>query len=148
MKSPLFKDKYKKNNGTTICPVCFIEFYKGNMGHTYCTKKCLDKATRMKNQAIVHKYKTDNGCEICGYNAHPVALQFDHKKPEDKAFNISLDYKRPIDQMMKEIAKCRVLCANCHSIETYNNKHYTLDMSKRGYVSGNINYRLQTKRKG
>lgn len=146
MSLPLFKGKYKRNNGIGACPRCGVEFYKGHSKHTYCTKSCLDKATRKRNQSVIHKYKTDRGCEICGYNEHPVALHFDHINPEDKAFNISLDYKRPLDQMMKEIEKCRVLCANCHAIETHNNKHYTLDMSERGYVSGNSSYRRQTKR--
>lgn len=147
MSSLLFEGKYKKNNGIGKCPSCGVGFYKGHSKHTYCTKKCLDKETRKKNQEVIHQYKVNKGCSICGYNDNPVALHFDHINPKDKEFNISLDYKRPLVQMMKEIEKCRVLCANCHAIETYKNKHYTLDMSERGFVSGNNNYRRQTKRK-
>ena len=147
MSSLLFEGKYKRYNGIAKCPCCSVSFYKGHSKHIYCTKSCLDKYTRKKNQEVIHMYKINKGCELCGYKENAVALHFDHLEPKNKEFNISLDYKRPLNQMMEEIEKCRVLCANCHAIETYKNKHYTLDMSERGFVSGNNNYRRQTKRK-
>ena len=136
-----------RNHGIGICPECNIEFKKGNSVHTFCTKKCLDKNTRRKNRTWISEYKIQKGCEICRYNKHPVALHFDHKVPSEKEFNISLDMKRKKEDIEKEIKKCRVLCANCHAVETQRKDHYTMDMSKRGFINGNTDFNRQTKRK-
>ena len=34
-------------------------------------------------------YKISKGCQICGYDEHPVALHFDHLKKADKVMDIS-----------------------------------------------------------
>ena len=64
-------------------------------------------------------YKVEQGCEECGYNDHPAALTFDHRDPSMKSFNIA-DYGQYSWQaILHEVAKCRVLCANCHNIHSF-----------------------------
>lgn len=67
------------------------------------------------------KYKGGK-CENCGYNKCIAALEFHHKNPEDKKFEIS-DYKylkvRPMEEYYNEVDKCELLCCNCH-IEKHN----------------------------
>lgn len=74
----------------------------------------------MRRRYWIGKYKTAMGCEMCGYNQHPVALQFDHLVPHEKEFAIAAVSRRTIPAVIAEIRKCRVLCANCHAIHTYN----------------------------
>ena len=62
--------------------------------------------------------KQQTGCEICGYNEHPHALQFDHIDPKEKKFSIGTFRCCSRETLLKEIAKCRVLCANCHAVHT------------------------------
>jgi hypothetical protein len=66
-------------------------------------------------------YKMEQGCAVCGYNEHPAALTFDHIDPDHKAFDIASYGCRNWPDLLKEVAKCRVLCANCHNIHSYNN---------------------------
>lgn len=68
--------------------------------------------------------KMKSGCNICGYNKAPEALQFDHINPSDKEFVISQDMKVAKRRVIAEIAKCRILCANCHAIETKRQGHH------------------------
>lgn len=77
------------------------------------------------NRQMLNKIKTDKGCETCGYNDNPAALQFDHIDPETKLVSKNglrvnpgtmLSYSQ--SSILSEIAKCRVLCANCHAIHT------------------------------
>jgi predicted phosphoribosyltransferase len=60
--------------------------------------------------------KLHRGCKDCGYAAHAVALQFDHRG--DKRMNVSdmirSDYSWTA--IKQEIDKCDVRCANCHSV--------------------------------
>lgn len=58
------------------------------------------------------------GCADCGYNAHPAALQFDHLDGETKDGNLSKNLARSWAWIEAEIAKCEVVCANCHAVRT------------------------------
>jgi len=57
--------------------------------------------------------KSVNGCVICG-EKHPAALSFHHKRPETKKAAISSMAGKPRREIAEEIAKCAILCANCH----------------------------------
>ena len=86
--------------------------------------------TMKHRQACVDAYKTANGCEFCGYNKCPRALCFDHLPGSDKSKVCSsgsrsggmykLYHKKyPIEELIEEIEKCRLLCCNCHMESTY-----------------------------
>ena len=60
--------------------------------------------------------KVKCGCHICGYNDNPLALQFDHLS--NKTRQVSHMTLHSLANLFNEIRKCRVLCANCHSIHT------------------------------
>ena len=54
-------------------------------------------------------------CMICGYDKCSKALDFHHKDESAKEFGISdKGYTRSWQSIEKEIAKCYLLCANCH----------------------------------
>lgn len=68
---------------------------------------------RKKNELV--EYKGGN-CEFCGYNKCIEALEFHHKDPNEKDFNISgSNFK--IETLKKEVDKCLLLCSNCHREE-------------------------------
>ena len=75
---------------------------------------------RTEKWSLVQSIKMQRGCADCGYNAHGVALQFDHMDGFDKKNSVSnlirSDYGW--DTIMAEIDKCEVVCANCHAIRT------------------------------
>lgn len=62
--------------------------------------------------------KLASGCVDCGYKAHAVALDFDHVRGE-KSFTISYMICRSWKAMAAEIAKCDVVCSNCHRVRTH-----------------------------
>lgn len=70
--------------------------------------------------STVQAYKAAFGCTECGYNKHPVALQFHHKRGNKRA-NVSdlirSDYA--MTTIWTEIEKCVILCANCHSVVSH-----------------------------
>jgi len=78
------------------------------------------RAQGKKQYSIVQKYlrdyKLSKSCTDCGYKNHHAALEFDHVMG-DKKLNICL--AQSINQANKEIAKCEVVCANCHKIRTF-----------------------------
>lgn len=68
----------------------------------------------------------ERGCVDCGYAAHPAALQFDHLPGVDKSFQLSNSLQRAWADVLAEVAKCEVVCANCHAVRT----------ATRGYTGG------------
>lgn len=57
-------------------------------------------------------------CSICGYSKCLAALQFHHLNPKNKKFGINEALKSNIkvskEEILEEIKKCILLCANCH----------------------------------
>ena len=53
-------------------------------------------------------------CNKCP-ETHPACLEFHHRDPSTKLFNIGEDYgKHSWKSILAEVAKCDVLCSNCH----------------------------------
>ena len=56
-----------------------------------------------------------NKCARCGYDRCVDALEFHHKDPAQKDFNISSKgHTRSWERVKEELDKCEMLCANCH----------------------------------
>lgn len=52
----------------------------------------------------------------CGWTGNQAALQFHHKIPHQKDFTIGNVANKNWEIIKKELNKCELLCANCHSI--------------------------------
>lgn len=66
----------------------------------------------------INLYKIARGCDICGYNREAVALHFDHIDSSQKKRAVAHMISGSLKNLIAEIRKCRMLCANCHYIET------------------------------
>lgn len=70
-----------------------------------------------KRQLVREQIKSLAGgcCIVCGYNRCLSALDFHHINPQDKKFGLAQRVSTTINQQtLDEIAKCVLLCANCH----------------------------------
>lgn len=47
-------------------------------------------------------------------------MEFDHRPGVKKLFNVSQFQGHSRQEIIDELAKCDVVCANCHKIRTYN----------------------------
>ena len=54
-----------------------------------------------------------NGCIYCG-ETELVCLDFHHHDPKQKEFRLAEYHRKGIKRILNEIAKCDVVCANCH----------------------------------
>jgi hypothetical protein len=62
-------------------------------------------------------------CVNCGYNKCIAALEFHHKDPSLKEFNINNKGTYTYDKLLKEVDKCTLLCSNCHKELHYYNQY-------------------------
>lgn len=67
-----------------------------------------------------HKFKEDKGCADCKNRYPHYMLEFDHRPEFKKIDNVYRVFKKyGIDKAWEEVAKCDVVCANCHKHRTY-----------------------------
>jgi hypothetical protein len=73
-------------------------------------------ARRYRNRAYLFEYLRKHPCELCG-EPDPVVLDFDHTR--DKLGHVTfIANTSGLANLLTEVAKCRVLCANCHRRHT------------------------------
>src|SRR3954471_13877800 len=73
---------------------------------------------KLRKQEVINwfrAYKQTLSCVRCGEN-DPITFDFHHRDPRKKDPRISEMWKKcwGITRIQAEIAKCDVLCANCH----------------------------------
>jgi len=117
-----FRKEGKTSAGTqkfcSRCNECF-EAYAGTKYRSW-----IERNERVKLiDDILNSAKTE--CCACGYNKTPAALDFHHKDPSQKLFEVC-DVKSQlkwvgktqegvtVEDLITEIEKCIVICSNCH----------------------------------
>lgn len=80
----------------------------------------MQAAHRAKNFQLFVEYLATHPCTDCG-ESDPIVLEFDHLPGFEKKFNVSTAVTgstRSWSAILAEIAKCEVVCANCHRRRT------------------------------
>lgn len=97
-------------------------------------KKCINKAKYLKNlnkfeqnREEYRKFKESYPCADCGQTYPYYVLHFDHL--DDKKYHISQRSSTKLKNLMSEIDKCEIVCANCHAERTH--KRLTLIIDKK-----------------
>lgn len=106
------------------CAVCHrIKTHKNPQERGYSPRVKMSPwvaARRAELRAICDSAKSDP-CSKCGRSFTGVAMDFDHIDPLLKKRNISrmIHSEISLEKFRGELAKCRLLCANCHRVETH-----------------------------
>jgi hypothetical protein len=114
---PLDRFSRKGSSFQSNCKECQVF-----MRHaSYEKKKAYYRARIETRREEMHTWldgiKSGLKCTSCGFN-HPAALQFHHRDPAEKQFEIMVAVRRgwSKNRILSEIEKCDPLCANCHFI--------------------------------
>lgn len=121
------------------CPVCgkvntSHRKWSCDACHARTAPKCRDyyhKHTKywqsynfQKKKKWIDEIKTAKGYLKCG-ETHPACLDFHHRDPTQKLFRVSqakhFSEKRR-NEVLEEMAKCDLLCSNCHRKLHYPNR--------------------------
>ncbi|HSI79102.1 MAG TPA: helix-turn-helix domain-containing protein [Solirubrobacterales bacterium] len=81
-------------------------------------KRCASEAGARRRRTVKALLVEEAGgrCELCGYDRCISALEFDHRDPSTKSFGVAHEgITRGIDEVRREVAKCVLLCSNCHA---------------------------------
>jgi len=108
--------------------------------HSFCKicERLLNEKSLNAKKQWRRQYLMTHSCSLCGYDDWR-ALEFHHLKGKYKTVAY-LVRSAHIDKMIEEIAKCQILCRNCHM-----NLHYSHRHSTRSGVLRNRKYDLRYK---
>lgn len=114
----------ENNTSSSYCASCLNEYQK----RKEYSKKCYQKnkkaiIARLRSREKDHRKEIREGknkpCSDCGILYPYWIMHYDHVRGT-KLFNIGISsYHFGIKKLREEIAKCEVVCANCHADRTY-----------------------------
>ncbi len=111
-------NRWKRKNPTRRKEIC-REWYWNTPAEYRENCKKMASAERREIRAWVGAIKLKAGCSDCGYKKYPEALDFDHLRDKKHDIGGMCNARISKERILLEIAKCEVVCANCHRHRTW-----------------------------
>jgi len=101
----------------------------------YECRECASARGFLRDEQIrqVVQAAKDVPCMDCGVRYPLCATDFDHRDPSKKAFNLNKARSHSLQNVKDEMAKCDVVCSNCHAVRTHKRR---LQALQRGETAG------------
>jgi hypothetical protein len=119
----------KNSRYDTYCVPCRCEisrnFQRTRAPKSLKPRNVYERERRAALGTWVLNYLQTHPCVVCG-ESDPIVLDFDHirgKKKYPVTYMISHQYC--LETVIEEIAKCQVLCANCHRRKTAKEQNWS-----------------------
>lgn len=111
-----FNRKLKSSDG--LQPTCRSCNSNAKRKHYESNKAVYRERSKERKKGITewfNEYRSHLKCEECPEN-HPAVIDFHHLDGDQKEVEISraVHNSWSIEKIQSEIAKCKVLCSNCH----------------------------------
>jgi hypothetical protein len=110
-----------KNGKVTRQPYCRECNKAYHKEHYSANKKRYIENSKVRKDGLYLaflEYLRDKVCSDCGIS-DPRVLEFDHRDPTEKTLEVSILVRRAGKKKLnEEIAKCDIVCCNCHRIRT------------------------------
>ena len=118
----LFRNKEEKTYHSA-CADCYKEIRRKSYLKNKQTTLDRNKRNHAKSREWFREYKGTLKCNRCP-ESHPATLDFHHVDSDEKRKNVSkmVNEGYSIKMIKGEIAKCEVLCANCHRKHHWNER--------------------------
>lgn len=117
-------DFNKKGKGLNYkCRDCHKQYLKNHYAVNKDQRLTEVKLRRAEMNTWFNDMKENMCCKMCGAS-HIAILDFHHRDPTQKkfcvAYGVHFGYGK--ETVLKEIAKCDILCSNCHRIMHWNER--------------------------
>jgi hypothetical protein len=112
--------KRRADGVQSVCKACRSEIdharYERKQGRTVPRQKLSDRG----RTAWMLSLKAGRPCSDCGGTYPRQVMQWDHLPGFEKLGDISTSSRgKPREAVLEEIAKCELVCANCHALRTF-----------------------------
>lgn len=127
-KSKRLSSYYKRKSGPRAgeyyekCKECMrkrgVQYYHLNHERQLTLALIRKKKSYYKKRDLINKLK-EVPCTDCHKKYPYYVMDFDHKDSNDKIGDISHMISMSEKNLMNEVSKCEIVCANCHRIRTF-----------------------------
>lgn len=140
--SAFSKNRRRKDGLHSICKACRAKYdherYEIAQGRAMPMRPQRSERGRT---AWLRSLKESRPCSDCGGIFPYQVMQWDHRPGFEKLGDISADFwGRPREEVLAEIAKCDLVCANCHAIRTFERSRCALRWLKDELVHYDITW--------
>ena len=94
-------------------------------------RRIRQRTTEAKRRAMLLALR-DRACLDCLDRFPPHIMQFDHRDPTAKKFNVSQTWLAAESRILNEAAKCDIVCPNCHRDRTLRQRHAVAGVAQPG----------------
>lgn len=110
---------YEKTKNSTTYTEAHRKYYETHKAIVFATSARSRDKKRKEAREWTMEFLRTHPCVDCGL-IDPVVMEFDHLPGMKKKAELSLMVKNgwPLRRIQEEIAKCDVVCANCHRRRT------------------------------
>jgi hypothetical protein len=116
--------RYHRGGFQAWCKACRKIYDAAYTRATRERRREIRREKRPEFLAWYHALKTGRPCAECGQVYHWSAMQWDHRPGEEKGGNVGDLARRMCKRrVLIEIAKCDLVCANCHALRTFRRAH-------------------------
>lgn len=111
--APKYTERECKRHGLGIFVLAhYTPSQRGYVCQTCSTQRSI---TRRRGNKEILVAENGGSCSRCGYNKCIGALHFHHADYLTKSIGIGKVMSRSLERAREEVAKCVLLCANCHA---------------------------------
>jgi hypothetical protein len=120
-RSEFHLNRVRRDGLQSICKSCRAVIDRERYERQHGTRTKVSARTWERGRtAWMLSLKTDRPCTDCGKVFPPQVMQWDHIPGHQKLGDISTGFRwRSRHEILDEIAKCELVCANCHAIRTF-----------------------------
>ena len=134
--SEFHKNKGRKNGVNSSCKPCRAvldhERYEAKVGRSVARHPQRSERGR---KAWLVSLKSGRPCTDCQRIFAHQAMQWDHRPGTEKLGELGGDFRtRTREEILAEIAKCDLVCANCHAIRTFSRAGWATWWIQEGYL--------------
>jgi hypothetical protein len=110
----------KRDGHQLWCKACRKEYDAAYSRRTLARRRERRRHARPAFIAWYVSLKASKPCTDCGRVFHPAAMQWDHLPGYEKIGDLGkLQSRHSKAAVLAEIAKCELVCANCHAVRTF-----------------------------
>lgn len=118
--SDLLTDRRQSRGFRRTCKPCSRGLTKQWRIENRELRQAVDENKRRDNQSWIDGVKLGLPCDDCGRSFPTCSMDYDHRDAETKSFGVSYAARvgKRREAVMAEIAKCDLVCSNCHRVRT------------------------------
>jgi hypothetical protein len=110
---------HRRDGYQAWCKPCRREYAAAHYQKNKARRQAQNNRRQAEFRAWYTSLKAGKRCADCGMEFHPAAMHWDHLPGQKKTAALgSLARHGSRRLVLDEIAKCELVCANCHAIRT------------------------------